>query len=68
MKTAVHLPRPIKIATPSTLLPQEEYDSLIETLEILSDNKILSRIESAVQNIRRGKVFSHKEVFNHKIK
>ncbi|MEW6557928.1 MAG: hypothetical protein AB1349_11370 [Elusimicrobiota bacterium] len=38
---------------------------MIETLEILSDKKILSRIESAVQNIRKGKVFLHKQVFGH---
>ncbi|MEW6557006.1 MAG: hypothetical protein AB1349_06595 [Elusimicrobiota bacterium] len=65
MKTITHLDKPIKIATPLTLISQQEYDSMVETLEILSDKKILSRIESAVQNIRKGKIFSHKQVFRH---
>lgn len=67
MKSMVHLSRPIRIESPSTVISQKEYDSLIETLEILNNRKFLLRIESALQNIRKGKTFTHKEVFGHDI-
>lgn len=59
------LPKIVKISTPSAVISQDNYESLVETLEILSDQKVLSRIESAVNNIHKGKTFSHREVFGH---
>lgn len=47
------------------LIPKDDYDSLLETLEILSDKNQLDRIQSALQNINKGKVLSHKDVFGH---
>jgi len=66
MKTLTRRTRVVKIPTPCAVIPQDNYDSLVETLEVLSDRKILDRIESAIANIRKGRTFSHKEVFGHK--
>ena len=46
-------------------VPKEDYDSLLETLEILNDQEQLNRIASAVRNVAKGKLLSHKEVFGH---
>lgn len=65
MKTNLHLPKPlIKSDKPVTILPQDEYESLIETLEVLNDQKLLSRIESALKNLRKGRYFTHQQVFS----
>jgi len=53
----------INIDRPVTVLPQEDYEGLLETLAILQNKKILSRIQSALTNIQKGKIFSHQEVF-----
>jgi predicted DNA-binding antitoxin AbrB/MazE fold protein len=44
---------------------KEDYESLLETLEILSDQGQVKRIASALRNIEKGKLFSHKDVFGH---
>ena len=46
-------------------LSKEDYDSLVETLEILNDKEQLKRIRSALQSVKRGEIFSHKDVFGH---
>lgn len=46
-------------------IPKDDYDSLIETLEILSDNNQVSRIQAALQSTKKGNILSHKEVFGH---
>jgi hypothetical protein len=56
---------PVKVEGPATLVPQEKYESILETLEILGDRKQVSRIESALKNIQKGKWFSHNDVFGH---
>ncbi|MBI5358959.1 MAG: hypothetical protein HZA48_00070 [Planctomycetes bacterium] len=69
MKTTIYLPKTlIKSNEPVAILSQTEYESLIETLEILSNQPLLKRIESALNNIRNGRFFSHSEVFSRKRK
>jgi len=46
-------------------VPKEDYDSLLETLEILSDQKQLNKIASALRNVKKAKLLSHKKVFGH---
>lgn len=66
MKTiSLHLPRPlIKSREPVAILPEAEYESLIETIQILSDHKLLRRIESALHHLSRGRFFTHQQVFH----
>jgi len=46
-------------------IAKEDYESLLETLEILSDQEQVKRIAAALRNVGKGKLFSHKEVFGH---
>lgn len=46
-------------------IPKDDYESLLETLEILNDRKQLDRIQSALKNIKKGRVLSHKDIFGH---
>jgi len=46
-------------------IAKEDYESLLETLEILSDQEQVKRIASALRNTEKGKLLSHKEVFGH---
>ncbi|MEK7448500.1 MAG: hypothetical protein AAB019_03345 [Planctomycetota bacterium] len=67
MKTTIHFPKPIiKSNRPLAILPQEEYESLLETFEVLNDQKLLRRIESALSNLRKSEFFTHDEVFHSK--
>ena len=45
------------------LLSQEDYDSLLETLELLSTPGFLKSIQAARKEIKEGKVYSMAEVF-----
>ena len=45
------------------LLSENEYESLMETLEVLSDKKQLQRLASALKHVQQGKLYSHEEVF-----
>lgn len=45
------------------LMSIEEYEGLIETLEILSDRELLRSIESGLLDEKEGRLFSHEEVF-----
>ena len=45
------------------LLSEEEYDSLIETLELLSIKGFRESIERSVDQIKRGETVSFEEVF-----
>ena len=47
----------------AVLLSEEDYESLLETLEILSVRGMLKSIRQAKKEIREGKVYSMKEVF-----
>jgi len=47
----------------AVLLSEEDYDSLIETLELLSKPGMLKSIKQARKEIKEGKTSSMKEVF-----
>lgn len=46
-------------------VPKDDYDSLLETLEILSDAQQLNRIQAALQSLKKGRLHSHQDVFGH---
>jgi PHD/YefM family antitoxin component YafN of YafNO toxin-antitoxin module len=41
----------------------EEYESLIETLEILSDRELVKSIERGLKDVKAGRVHPLKDVF-----
>jgi antitoxin YefM len=45
------------------LLSVEEYESLIETLEILSDKELMARLRRGLKDERAGRLHTFKEVF-----
>jgi len=45
------------------LMSYEEYESLTETLEILSDRDLMNSIQKGLSEEKRGKLHSHKDVF-----
>jgi len=45
------------------LISIEEYESLIETLEILSDRELVESINRGLKDEKTGKLYSHEEVF-----
>jgi len=45
------------------LMSIEEYESLIETLEILSDRELMKSIERGLKDEKAGRLHPHKEVF-----
>jgi len=46
------------------LLSIKEYESLIETLEILSDRELMKSIDKGRMDEKSAKLYSFKEVFN----
>lgn len=47
------------------LLSEEEYRSIMETLEVLSDRTQVERLTSALKHVQKGKLHSHEDVFGH---
>ena len=47
----------------SVLIGIEEYESLIETLEILSDSELMKSIKRGLKDEKAGKTHSHEEIF-----
>ena len=47
----------------SVILSTEEYESIVETLEILSDTGLMRQIHQSVQDMKKGKLLTHEEVF-----
>jgi len=45
------------------LISIAEYESLIETLEILSDREFMKSLESGLRDEKAGRLFSHEDVF-----
>ena len=45
------------------LLSEEDYESLMETFEVLSDKKQVERLANALKHIRQGKLHTHEEAF-----
>ena len=46
------------------LMSIEELESLIETLEILSDRELMKSIDKALEDEKAGRLYSHEEVFS----
>jgi antitoxin YefM len=51
--------RPIGI-----LLSLEEYEGLIETLEILADPDLSQSVRNGLDDVETGKILTHEEVWN----
>ena len=45
------------------ILPVDEYEGLMETLEILSDSALLQSIRRGLDDIERGDVVSHEDLW-----
>ena len=52
----------IKSDKPMVLIPVEEYDSLRETIEILSDKKLMRAIEKGRKEFEEGKTVKLSEL------
>ena len=48
------------------LLSENEYESIMETMEVLSDKKQLQRLVSALKHVQKGELHSHEKVFGHR--
>ena len=46
------------------LISTEEYESLIETLEILSDPQLMAILRQAEREAGKGKLLSHEEIWS----
>ena len=46
------------------LISAEEYESLIETLEILGDPGIMASLKKAAKEEQKGKLLSHEEIWS----
>lgn len=47
----------------AVLLSLDEYEGLLETIEILSDTKLVKILRKSRKELDRGKWFSHREVW-----
>ena len=45
------------------MMTPDRYESLLETIEILSDKSILRSLKASRKDFRSGKVYTHKEVW-----
>ena len=43
-------------------MPWDLYDSIVETLEILSDQKLMKALRRSLQEARKGKTYSMEQV------
>lgn len=43
----------------------EEYESLMETVDVLSDAETVQAIRAGLEDIKAGRVYTHEEVFGH---
>lgn len=48
------------------LLSIEEYEALLETVEILSDRDLMARLDRGLKDEKAGRLHSHDEVFPEK--
>jgi prevent-host-death family protein len=44
------------------IIPWELYESIIETLEVLSEPDLVAALRASIKDIERGRLLSHKEV------
>ena len=66
LKKSVRGHTPIKITSRSgdaVLMSEEDYESLIETLELLSTPGMLEGVQKAKEDIRAGRTKTHREIF-----
>lgn len=45
------------------LISADEYEGLLETLEILSDKKLMRSLHKADEDFRKGRLHTHEQVF-----
>jgi antitoxin YefM len=45
------------------LMSSEEYESMLETLEILADPDLMRQIHQSIREMNKGKLLTHEEVF-----
>ena len=45
------------------LMSMEEYEGLMETIDILQDRILLRSLHQALKEYRQGKLYSHRQVF-----
>jgi len=46
------------------MLSEDEFESWLETMEIVNDLKLMDKIKQSDDDIKKGRVFSEKEVDN----
>ncbi len=46
------------------LMSTEEYEGMMETLEILSDKKAMKSLKKAQKDFENGRVYTHEDVFS----
>jgi PHD/YefM family antitoxin component YafN of YafNO toxin-antitoxin module len=44
------------------ILPWEFYESIVETLEVLSEPELVGELRRSIKDIERGRLLSHEEV------
>ena len=45
------------------MMTPDRYEALLETIEILGDNKILQALKASQKDFKSGRVYSHDEVW-----
>lgn len=67
MKELERLGEPIVITRSGhpagVLLPVEEYEGLLETLEVLADDELSSALRAGLEDVAAGRVIEHDEVW-----
>jgi len=46
------------------IMTPDRYESLLETIEILSNKEVMEKLESSVREFKKGQVFTHQEVWS----
>ena len=44
------------------VLPWESYESIVETLEVLSESELMAELRESVKDIERGRLLSHEKL------
>jgi antitoxin YefM len=47
----------------AVMMTQERYEGLLETIEILSDPKVVKALKASERDFRAGKVYTHKDAW-----
>jgi len=46
------------------IMTPERYESLLETIEILSNKEIITALEASAKDFKEGKVYTHEDVWD----